>query len=299
MRYRVALQGFTSFERHALLFCFHEAEEREPGYEFVETLVDADLIVADGDSEDVADSIRRHGLMGITAFVGLIPPPGAAAHVPRPIDPARILESLGDLAARKMVAPATTANPAIDAGRAPGNRRAAEPGAVAARDAESAAKSKARKAARRARLVSAAGAMDSAAAPPNVLVLDDDDPSREQLCSLLEAFGFCTYPVKSVAQANWMAQTQAFAAAFIYINFDSVDADDAVDLCHRIRQAPPPAEGQPCALIVLCSNAHPADRVRAALVGAGAVLAKPVARGPVARALETCGITLPADARHI
>ena len=73
MRYRVALQGFTSFERHALLFCFHEAEEREPGYEFVETRVDADLIVADGDSEDVADSIRRHGLMGITAFVSLLP----------------------------------------------------------------------------------------------------------------------------------------------------------------------------------------------------------------------------------
>ncbi len=99
--YRVALHGFSEFERKTLTYCFSQAETREPGYLQVEPIADADFIVADANHPVVAGNSIASERMGDTLFIGDIPPPGAGMHLPRPIDPGRILRTLDRMAARR------------------------------------------------------------------------------------------------------------------------------------------------------------------------------------------------------
>ena len=159
-------------------------------------------------------------------------------------------------------------------------------------DARRAAKA----AARRARLASTVGDRSVLYAPANVLVHDSDAASRERICALLEGFGFCAYPASDAAQAQWLAQTQPFAAAFVDLRFDAPELGQLLDLCHQIKRDG--RHGFACALIVLFNAVDPADRVRARLVGGDATVAKPPGRGDLARALEDCHVFLPSDARR-
>ncbi len=97
-RYRVALHGFSEFERNALAFCLKHAAQREPAYVQVERLADSDFIVADASHEVLATSATRGPRMRDTLFVGAHAPPGARSHVERPIDPENILRALDDMA---------------------------------------------------------------------------------------------------------------------------------------------------------------------------------------------------------
>ena len=136
------------------------------------------------------------------------------------------------------------------------------------------------------------------AAPADVLVLDGDDAAREQLCTLLTAFGFRTHPVQSTMQAVRMLVAKRYAAAFLNIIFDGSAAPAAHDLCSRVKAPPPHADDAPCALIIVTGAARPVERVRAELAGCDAFLLKPVSRGSVAQALEACGVPLPIDSRR-
>lgn len=135
-------------------------------------------------------------------------------------------------------------------------------------------------------------------APADVLVLDGDDTAREQLCTLLTAFGFRTHPVQSTMQAVRMLMAKRYAAAFLNIIFDGSAAPAAHDLCSRVKAPPPHADDAPCALIIVTGSARPVERVRAELAGCDAFLLKPVSRGSVAQALEACGVPLPIDSRR-
>jgi CheY-like chemotaxis protein len=48
----------------------------------------------------------------------------------------------------------------------------------------------------------------------------------------------------------------------------------------------------------MSANARPVERVRAALAGCDTYLSKPVVRGDVARALQSCSVPLPLDSRR-
>jgi CheY-like chemotaxis protein len=139
---------------------------------------------------------------------------------------------------------------------------------------------------------------EAAAAPPDVLVLEGDDAAREQLCALLEAFGFRTHPVQSTMQAVRMLAAKRYAVAFLNIIFDGSAAPAAHDLCSRVKAPPTHASDTVCALIVVTGSARPVERVRAELAGCDAFLLKPVSRGAVAQALEACGVALPIDSRR-
>ncbi len=103
--YRVALHGFSEFERNALTFCLKHAAQREPGYVQVDRLADSDFIVADASHEVLATSATRGPRMRDTLFVGEHAPPGARSHVERPIDPEKILRALDDMAAARDAPP--------------------------------------------------------------------------------------------------------------------------------------------------------------------------------------------------
>jgi hypothetical protein len=50
--------------------------------------------------------------------------------------------------------------------------------------------------------------------------------------------------------------------------------------------------------VLVSTQLRPVERVRAKLAGCDGMLVKPVTRGDVARTLEACGLSLPADARR-
>lgn len=114
-RYRVALQGFSEFERNALAFCLKHAGARVPAYEQAERVADSDFIVADANHPPEPGSLLRGGRLRDTLFVGSEAPRGAIAHLPRPLDPERILRALDRIVIQRLAgqrAPARTEPPA-------------------------------------------------------------------------------------------------------------------------------------------------------------------------------------------
>lgn len=276
--YLVSLAGFTQFERDALAYCFGHTGTREPTYRLVDGLSKHDFVVADGDSHAIVGPLARDGHFHRTVFVGGLAAPDARFRVSRPIDPARILTILDDLATQRRahhVSPVPW-----------------DPG----EDRRWAARAAARVASRRARLKTAAPVSGLVAAPHAVLVLDEQGTDREHLCALLAAFGFRPCPAQSAGQAVQLIAQQSFEAAFLGLEPNDAGAGDAGELCRHIRQAESTASACP-AVVVVCGTQQ-ADRVRAALVGGDAVMTKPLARGDVARALDICSVRLPADPRR-
>jgi CheY-like chemotaxis protein len=274
MLYRVALQGFAETERRSLAAFLHEASQRHPGYELVGLSADADLILADGDSPEVIADIADQARLSTTLFISDDRPPNAAWHLPRPTTPAQLFRRLGEVVA---------------------GLEAASQDATAEPARHSEAKAAARRAARRARLAAAAG--QAASIPPDVLVLDEDDEARNELCSLLEKFGFCTYPARNGAQALWLIGARTFRIAFLDIMLDGSDGGGGLEVCEQFRTRLSDAPATASGLFLMSSNPKPVDRVRAALAGGSAFLVKPLRRGDVAKVIEACGIAMPHDHR--
>jgi two-component system cell cycle response regulator len=105
MRYTVALQGFSNFERSALASFFRLAAERDPGYVQVDSLDDCDLVIADADQAQAVAAVHAAGRGGDTVFVGARLPAGAGAWLARPIEPTRIVRELDSLLERRSNAP--------------------------------------------------------------------------------------------------------------------------------------------------------------------------------------------------
>ncbi len=151
---------------------------------------------------------------------------------------------------------------------------------------------------RRERLLGESAASVAAPTVPEVLVLDADDTARDQICSLLRAFGFGVHAVNDPGKASALAASRAFAAAFVDIALDGADGGAGIDLCKHVRNASRRRGGAPTLLVLVAAQLRPIDRVRAALAGCDEVILKPVTRGSVARVLDSHHIVLPSDSRR-
>ena len=317
MRYRIALCGFSEFEYRALHFSFqHPASTQEVGYDVVDALADAEFAVVDADSKPAVKGVVLSGRVAHAVFVGTMAPPGAPAHLQRPIDPSRILRALDEVTGRHAAsAPKPRLDPALlrdlptlddvvvptipgalASAAAPQSSAAtpATPASAPSTAARSEAKAAARSAARRARLANSR--LDARLVDPlcEVLVLDSDVTASSVLCTLLERFGFNAYSVRSIAQANEQLAARPFAAIFLDIEMDG----QGVALLQQIQALPALQDHPAPAVVMVATYVSPAERVRASLAGVGAPLIKPLSRGDVARALEARGVALPADARR-
>jgi len=297
MQVAVAILGFGEFERDALRFCVRNALTSDVDYELCDSIEEADLIVADSDAAGVIERIVHAARTPHVVFVGKTDVPGAVNHVPRPIDPSRVLRCLDEMAAdvlrEHIVAWSETAQTTLDA---PFDSTPVEmpvempvPPVPAEPDPRINTKAQVRRAVRRAQRAGAAGATLMI----DVLVLDTSDADRASLSDLLERFGFVVHAAREVAQAAELVAQRSYAAAFLEIAFDGSDRDAGVELCRRIKETE-----AALALIVVSGRLDPSDQVRARLAGADLHLAKPLSRGDVARSLESCGVGLPADARR-
>lgn len=122
-RRRVALQGFSPFERSALTTSFRLAGET-PAYEAVDSIDEAHFIVADADHPGVLDAVLAAGRTHDTIFVGAHAPDGALAWMLRPIDPMHVLRSLDAMLALREpgTAPREFAAPQRSRGPVPARR---------------------------------------------------------------------------------------------------------------------------------------------------------------------------------
>lgn len=170
---------------------------------------------------------------------------------------------------------------------------------VADAAARSARKAANRAKVRRARLRGASAANGTTPAVPEVLVLEADDSAREQLCRLLQAFGFGVRTARDAAEASALAASRPFVAAFVDIALATADGGDGIDLCKHVREASGRRGGGAPVLVLAVAKLRPVDRVRAKLAGCDETILKPATRGSVARLLDARGIALPSDARRI
>jgi len=293
MQVAVAILGFGEFERDALSFCVRNALTSDVDYELCDSIEEADLIVADSDSAGVIDRIVHAARTPHVVFVGRTDVPGAVSHVPRPIDPARVLRCLDEMAADVMrehiVAWSETAQTPLAESIDTPVEMPVEVPAAPEPDPRINTKAQVRRAVRRAQRAGAA----AATLMTDVLVLDTDDADRAVLSGLLERFGFVVHAATDAAQAAELLGQRSYAAAFLEVAFDGSDRGAGVELCRRVKESE-----SALALIVVSGRLDPSDQVRARLAGADVHLTKPLSRGDVARSLEGCGVGLPADARR-
>ena len=97
--HRVALQGFSGFERSALASYFRLAHLRNPAYVKVDELTDCEFVIADADHLGALAAVIAADRVRDTLFVGSSAPPGATAWMMRPIDPVHVLRELDAMVA--------------------------------------------------------------------------------------------------------------------------------------------------------------------------------------------------------
>jgi CheY-like chemotaxis protein len=324
MRYRIALCGFSEFEHRALDFSFRHPAEDGVDYDVVDDMDDADYVVVDADSNPTVRSVVVSSRVAHSVFVGSEAPAGAGALVPRPIDPPRILRALTDLTLhlaptqRDMLLPLDAddrddfivSEPPMlmDAVEFPSAGHAAAPAPDVADPVESespaavarhARKAAARAAARRARLSHTHTDPGQLEQLRDVLVLDADDDAGAHLTELLRLFGFRVHTARNLAEAADILSRYPLVAAFLDISLNGPNQGDGLTLIQTINDLPRLLGHPAPPVLLVTARLRPADRVRAALAGVAAPLIKPVTRGDVARALESCDVLLPADARRL
>lgn len=112
----VALLGFGSFERSALISALSMSMLREVGFRLVERMEDSRFAVVDADGPDAFDFVSQGRRLQDAVFIGAQAPAGARSWLMRPLDAARVLQELDLLAARARNAPER----ADELGRMPG-----------------------------------------------------------------------------------------------------------------------------------------------------------------------------------
>jgi CheY-like chemotaxis protein len=95
----IALLGFSSVERDALASYFRLATNREPRYESVPVLTDAELLVVDADDRPATELVIAIERVEDCVFIGATAPPGAGHRLGRPIDPMQVMRLLDTMVA--------------------------------------------------------------------------------------------------------------------------------------------------------------------------------------------------------
>ena len=276
-QYRVALSGFTEFERGALVSHFRLALQRQPGYMQVDDLSEADFVIADADRAEAVQAVTDAGRSGDAVFIGGQPPPGAAAWMPRPIDPLHVLRELDALMEQRGTEPAPLSR-LLPRSAAPARRgKDTGQGFVAVP--------------MRAPPVSSAPESGG----PSALLVDDSEVALRYLELRLQRHGLRTQRALSSDQALDLLGRERFDFVFLDIELGDDSALDGLTLCQHIQRQHQHAGSGAAPVVVLISAHHSeVDRVRGALAGCDAHLGKPLDDDSLERVLAQHGAELPA-----
>jgi CheY-like chemotaxis protein len=281
-RYRVALQGFSEFERSALASFFRLAAQRSPAYAQVDALAQADFVIADADHPGVIDEVLAGGRLADTVFVGAQAPEGAPAWMLRPIDPMHVQRELDAMVALRHP---QRSMPTLAAPRARPLERPQPRSTPSRRAYESAAPQ--------------AAAVTASPADADVLLVDDSEVALRFLERLIQRHGLHARSAQTSGEALALMTQQRFAAVFLDVELGDDSELDGLALCQRIKHQPPQA-GRPAPAVVLVSaHGEAVDRVRGTLAGCDAYLTKPLDEDELQRTLRKLGVgSVAAGVRH-
>ncbi len=154
-----------------------------------------------------------------------------------------------------------------------------------------------RAAARRERRNGPPAPLNAAGGAPEVLVVGNPNVESEQLCSLLQAFGFTVHTTADTTEAMARCASAELLAAFVFADLSDGDGGNGINLCGRLPRGSAPDSQRAVLLVLVAAPLRPMDRVRAELAGCDDVLSTPLTRGGVALFLDARGIRLPSDPR--
>ena len=278
---RVALLGFGDFERSALVSYLRLSGSRVPAYAEVESLADADYVVADTDHAGTLDAVLGADRVADTVFVGSLAPEGALAWMMRPIDPLQVLREIDATVALRQ----SQAQPTQGAAAAP-TPSTPMPGTAAATQAHAPTAGVASEhgSTRRAGDASAATA---------ALLVDDSEIALRYLERQLQAMGLRTDTAAHSQRALELLALNTYDVIFLDVDLGPHSELDGLALCQQIKRQPPAtvAAGAPRVVLVSAHNSA-TDRVRGSFAGCDLYMAKPLDEGTLRRSLRKLGLRL-------
>lgn len=252
--YRVALLGFSLFERSTLATYFRLAAPRDPGFELVSARDGSDFILADADDAASVQLVLTTERLGETVFIGSQAPEGAVAWMMRPIDPLQVMRELDAMLQLRQggAEPAAAKTPA--ARPAPAEQPPAPP------------------------------------TGPAALLVDDSALALRFLASRLQPWGLAVECVSSSGKAVERLAQRNYEFVFIDVELGAESELDGLALCQHIKRNHPLAGS---VLVMVSAHHSELDRVRGTLAGCDAYLGKPLQAAELERLLLRQGLKPP------
>lgn len=268
--YTVAIEGFSAFERQSLASFFRLAARRQPAFRQVDESGLADFLIADADHPASVAAVRRGQRVEDTVFVGAHAPAGAAAWLPRPIDPMHVMRALDDLVELRLNAPEPPSammdlDPMeIDTLRGglddlPQRRAAPEEAPAEAPPAPAAAAPRPRGGGGR-----------------EVLLVEDSPIARQFLKQRLQHLGYRVVECASGEAALELLSRRTFEMVFLDVLLGPPGSVDGLQLCQRLKQRGAQRAGLRTVVVMVTGLDGATDRVRGSLAGCDAYLTKPL-----------------------
>ena len=269
--FTVAIEGFSAFERQALASFFRLAARRSPAFRQVDEPGMADFLIADADHAASVAAVRRGQRVEDTVFIGAAAPEGAAAWLPRPIDPVHVMRALDELVELRLSAPEPPSammdlDPMeVDTLRGglddlPQRREPPAPAAEAA----------------------PAPAPAPAASRPRggggreVLLVEDSPIARQFLKQRLQHLGYRVIECASGEAALDLLSRRTFEMVFLDVVLGPPGSIDGLQLCQRLKQRGAQRAGLRTVVVMVTGLDGATDRVRGSLAGCDAYLTKPL-----------------------
>jgi two-component system cell cycle response regulator len=288
---RVALLGFSDFERSALVSYLRLSGTRVPAYVEADSVAVADYLIADADHSGTLDLVLGADRASDTIFIGSLAPDGALAWMMRPIDPMQVFRDLdAAVVLRRSRAQALLPAATRTAVAATVETAGAKPTVQAPQGA--APRPTKRGLPRR---------VDDLTAPTSALLVDDSEVALRFLERQLQALGLRTETASDSQRALALLGTQTYDAVFLDVELGENSELDGLGLCQHIkRQLKPRAGVAPPVVVMVSAHTATTDRVRGSFAGCDAYLAKPLDDEVLRRSLRALGLRLsaPVDTGH-
>ena len=262
--YRVALEGFSAFERAAVASFFRLADQRLTTYVQADSLAESDLVVADTDEPVALAAVLAAWREGDAVFVGAQPPPGTMLCLARPVDPVQIVRELDALVEQRQPLPTFSAPRLPEEDLVPEDldldlTLASTPDHPVHRG--------------RPRVPTttrlSGGGRDA-------LVVDDSSIARKFLKHRLEGLGYRVQLASDGEQALEMITHHVFALVLVDLVLGPPTSVDGLQVCHFAKQRQGTGRAVPPGVVVVTGQTGSMHRVRASLAGCDAFLTKPL-----------------------
>jgi two-component system cell cycle response regulator len=273
--YKVALQGFTAFERSSLASFFRLVSDRSPAYELWLSTKDSDFIVAD------AQRLNGDALPENTVYIGTTAPAGALAVLPRPIDPVNIVKAL-DARVFELERGLTevfefdSMNSKFDPSTVPPRPIRPDQDDDPFFFDEIATVPVPPALTQLSLPLVHPPANWNEGLPKDVLVVDDSPIALRFLEVRLRRLGYQVHRARTSAHANELLAQMSFAFVFLDVTLGEGDGLDGLQICRQLKERNRhPGEAAPV-VVMVSGHFTPEDRLKAEFAGCDAYLGKPL-----------------------